>query len=637
MSLNYNNLSDFIEILEKENELIRIKHLISPELEITEIADRFSKSAGGGKALLFENTGTQFPLLINALGSEKRLSLALRVTKLEDLGEQINSMIMELNEPKSSLFDKLKLLPRLKELSSWLPKTRTGKALCQENIIQNPDLNILPVLKCWEHDGGKFITLPVVHTKDPVNGVRNVGMYRMQIFDKNLTGMHWHKHKVGARHYEEYKKLGKKMPVAVTLGGDPVYTYVATAPMPDNIDEYMLAGFIRKKKVELVKCITQDIDVPVDADIILEGYVDPQEDLIWEGPFGDHTGFYSLADWYPKFHVTCITYRNNAIYPATIVGIPPMEDAYLAKATEKIFLPLIKTALLPEMIDMNIPEAGVAHNLTIVKIKKSYSGQALKAANALWGAGQMMFNKTLVVVDETTSNIQNISTFVKEALVNFNPINDTHFSKGPLDVLDHSSSKFAFGSKILLDCTKKYDEEKTFHESESNTLKVLKSEDFTSNFDFVKKANLSLLDENIPIVLVGIDKVTNAKMISNEINKKINLSSVKIVVFVDFLVDITDFMTIAWLAANNIDPQRDCSVLENPASDTSVLFIDGTRKNKSVDKFQRDWPNIVIMNNETIEKIDKIWNDLNIGEFIKSPSMKFKALVLNSGAVAGSD
>jgi len=634
MYLNYNNLSDFINILEKENELVRIKTKISPELEITEITDRISKLPNGGKALLFENNGTNFPLLINALGSEKRMSLALRVSKLEDLGEQINDLVKELNEPKNSIFDKLKLLPRLKEISSWLPKAKSGKGICQENIILNPDLSIFPILKCWQFDGGKFITLPTVHTKDPKTDIRNVGMYRMQVLEKNLTGMHWHKHKVGARHYEDYKKLGKKMPVAVTLGGDPVYTYVATAPLPDNIDEYMLAGFIRKKRVDMVKCITQDIEVPADADIVIEGYVDPKEDLIWEGPFGDHTGFYSLADWYPKFHVTCITHRNNAIYPATIVGIPPMEDAYIARATERIFLPLIKTAMLPEIIDMNIPEAGVAHNLTIVKIKKSYSGQAQKAANALWGAGQMMFNKALIVVDEEVNDIQNLKNFVKQALVNYNPLNDTHFSKGPLDVLDHSSTKFAFGSKILIDATKKYDEEITNAELFSNKNENIKDEIFTINFNFIRKVNSNLLNDNIPVVFLGIEKLTSAKILSNEINKKVDLASIKIIVLIDYKVDILDYMTTVWLTANNIEPQRDCWVLENPLSNSSTLFIDGTRKNKTVDKFQRDWPNILVMNKETIEKIDNIWSELNLGELIKSPSLKFIDLIDNTGAVA---
>ncbi len=325
----FSNLEQFIHLLESENELLRITEFVSPELEITEVTDRVSKV--GGKALLFENNGTEFPLLINAFGSEKRMCLALGVEKLDDIGHAIENLLKELSEPKNGFFQKLKLLPTLKQVASWMPKISYGKGECQHVVMEKPDLNLLPVIKCWPFDGGKFITLPVVNTADPVTNMRNVGMYRMQVFSDNLTGMHWHLHKNSARHYNEYKALGKKMPVTVTLGGDPAYTYAATAPMPDNFDEYLLAGFLRKKKVELVKCLTNDIYIPRDVDIVIEGYVDPSEELIFEGPFGDHTGFYSLADYYPKFHVTCITHRKNAVYPATIVGIPPQEDEWLGK------------------------------------------------------------------------------------------------------------------------------------------------------------------------------------------------------------------------------------------------------------------------------------------------------------------
>jgi len=631
--MNYNNLNDFVQILKKNNQIIEIKEYINPELEITEIVDRISKQNGGGQALLFTNNGTKFPILINYLGSEKRMSLALRVDKLEQLGEQIDILLKDFKEPKTNIFEKLKLLPKLKEISSWMPKLKSGKGSCQENIITNPDLSIFPILKCWTHDGGKFITLPTVYTKDPETGIRNVGMYRMQVFEKDLTGMHWHKHKVGARHYNEYKKLGKKMPVAVVLGGDPVYTYVATAPLPDNIDELMLAGFIRKQKVELVKCITQDIEVPNDADIILEGYVDPQEELIWEGPFGDHTGFYSLADWYPKFHITCITHRNNAIYPTTIVGIPPQEDAYIAKATERFFMPLIKTAILPEMIDMNIPEAGVAHNITIVKIAKYYAGQAIKVANALWGAGQMMFNKTLLVVDENVADIQNIDILINQASKYFNSANDLHFSRGPLDVLDHSSSKFAYGSKMLIDATKKYDEEII-----SSTINYTDKINLTENNFFnisenIKTINFDLLKKQIPIIFIGIKKEINLKNIAQKLNENLNLECIKIIIFVDEKVDIKDLNTIVWITANNIEPERDCWTFENKISNSSTLFIDGTTKNKEVDNFQRNWPNILVMDENVIIKIDKIWEKLNIGKFIPSPSLKFKNLVTNNSAI----
>ena len=361
----YQNLNHFIETLEKEGELIRIKERVNPHLEITEITDRISKQYG--PALLFENTGFDFPLLINSMGNHRRMCLALGVESMDSITKDIENIFKLLTGPKNSIFDKLKMLPQLGQISSWMPKQISGRGECQEVVMEKPDLGRLPILTCWPEDGGPFITLPIIHTKDPETGIRNVGMYRMQVFGPNLTGMHWHKHKVSARHYNEYKKRGEIMPIAVALGGDPVYTYAATAPLPDGIDEYMLAGFLRKKKVELVQCLTQDVQVPSDADFILEGYIDPSEDWIWEGPFGDHTGYYSLADYYPRFHITAITHRKNAIYPTTIVGIPPQEDAWIGKATERIFLAPIKMTMVPEILDMVLPMEGVFHNLAIVK------------------------------------------------------------------------------------------------------------------------------------------------------------------------------------------------------------------------------------------------------------------------------
>ena len=324
--MSYSGLTEFVNELEKRNELIRIKQFVDPVLEITEITDRVTKS--GGKALLFENTGTRFPVLINAFGSDLRMSMAIGRNSLDEAGTEIQSLFENLSYNKETFFQKISAMPALLRLAGLLPARTRRKGRCQEQIHRNPDLGMLPVLKCWPHDGGRFFTLPLVHTRHPGTGNTNVGMYRMQVLDKNTTAMHWQRHKTGASHFEAWKTAGERMPVSVALGGDPVYTYAATAPLPENINEYILAGFLRKKKVNMVKCITNDLFVPEDADIVLEGYVDPAEDLVWEGPFGDHTGFYSLADWYPKFHVTCITHANNAIYPATIVGVPPQEDAY---------------------------------------------------------------------------------------------------------------------------------------------------------------------------------------------------------------------------------------------------------------------------------------------------------------------
>ncbi len=617
----YKNLKDFINKLEQAGELIRIKEFVSTDLEITEITDRISKQKYGGKAIFFENTGKKFPVITNIMGSDKRMAMALLQNNLEDIGDEINNLIINMTEPKDGLMDKLRFLPKLKQLTALMPRLLRRKGACQEVVItEGIDINILPVLKCWPDDGGKFITLPVVHTKDPNSGIRNVAMYRMQVFDNKLTGMHWHKHKVGARHYEEYKKLGKKMPVAVALGGDPSYTYVATAPLPDNIDEYMLAGFIRKKKVELVKCITQDIEVPADADFIIEGYVDPQEELIYEGPFGDHTGFYSLADYYPKFHITAITHRKDAIYPATIVGIPPQEDAYIAKATERIFLPLIKLALSPEIIDMNIPVAGVSHNITIVNIKKTFPGQAIKVMNALWGAGQMMFNKSLVVVDEDV-DIHNYTEVLRIGLQRYNPKTDTYFSKGPLDILDHSSDKFAYGSKIGIDATKKLPEE-IDNASTLPKFKTLAKLNL-DKFPEINKINIDFIKLEIPILFISIQKNMLIKNYAQQFIEENNLKGIKIIIFVDYNIDIKNLLTTVWITANNLAPLRDSYILESQNYNYSLLVMDGTTKTLEIDNFKREWPDIITMNKKTIENIDKKWESLKIGELIKSPSLEF--------------
>src|SRR4249919_295037 len=428
----YKNQQHFITTLEEQGELVRIKSYVNPHLEMAEITDRVSKSKNGGKALLFENTRYDFPVLMNAYGSEKRMCLALGVNHLDDIAREIESLFKLLTKPKENILDKISLLPKLGQFASWMPKVKSGRGECQEIVMTDPDITRLPVITCWPKDGGPFVTLPVIHTKDPNTGTRNVGMYRMQVFGPTLTGMHWHKHKVSAKHFNEYKKMGKRMPVAVALGGDPVYAYSATAPLPENVDEYMLAGFIRKKKVELVKCISQpEVEVPADADIVIEGYVDPNDELIWEGPFGDHTGYYSLPDWYPRFHVTAITHRKNPVYPATIVGIPPQEDAWLGKATERIFLAPIKMTMVPEIKDMDMPIEGVFHNLVITQIEKTYAGQGQKVMNAMWGAGQMMFNKILVLADEHV-RIQDYETLAKYVFKNLDVTTDVAFSSGPM-------------------------------------------------------------------------------------------------------------------------------------------------------------------------------------------------------------
>ena len=450
----YRDLNEFISDLEKKGELLHIKEPVSPYLEITEITDRVCKEHG--PALLFENVrGYNIPVLTNAFGSYRRMCLALGVNRLEEIGEEIDNFFQA--EAPDSLIKKLKLIPKLKRLSNVFPKL-VKKAPCQEVVLMDRDVDLgkFPILHCWPKDGGPFITLPLVFTKHPITGVRNVGMYRLQVYDKNTTGMHWHPHKGGAQHYRVSERLGKRLEVAVAIGPDPVTTYAATAPLPEDMDEILFSGFIRNEPVEMVRCITIDHEVPAHSQIVLEGYVEPYERRL-EGPFGDHTGYYSLPDEYPVFHITCITHRKDIIYPATIVGRPPMEDCYMAKATERIFLPLIKKQL-PEIIDINLPIEGVFHNLALVSIDKRYPGHAKKVMHALWGLGQMMFTKIIIVFDKEV-DVQNISEALWRLGNNIDPKRDIIFSEGPVDALDHAAPQPLFGSKMGIDATRKWKEE----------------------------------------------------------------------------------------------------------------------------------------------------------------------------------
>ncbi len=631
----YKNLQDFIAALEKEGELVRIKEYVDPKLIITEITDRISKQYG--PALLFENTGTEFPLLINSMGNYKRMCMALGVKHMDEITNEIESLFKMLTGPKDSMLDKLKMIPMLGQINSWMPKNISGRGACQEVIQHEPDITKFPVLTCWPEDGGPFITLAVIHTKDPHTKIRNVGMYRMQVFGPTLTGMHWHKHKVSARHFNEYKKLGQKMPVAVALGGDPIYTYAATAPLPDGVDEYVLAGFLRKKKVELVQCITQDLQVPADADIIIEGYVDPSEEFIWEGPFGDHTGYYSLADWYPRFHITCITHRKNAVYPTTIVGIPPQEDAWIGKATERIFLAPIKMTMVPEIVDMVLPMEGVFHNLVIVKIKKDYAGQALKVMNSMWGAGQMMFTKMMIVVDGDV-DIHDQKAVAKYISENVDPQQDIIFSTGPMDVLDHSCSKAAFGGKMGIDATKKLPEEMRFEEAMpkfENKNGIVK-ENIKAQFPEIKDINDSLLKENISLVFVSVEKTRKGQIaaLSNALFQLPDFKNVKIVIFLEHTIDISDMADAVWRFSNNVDPKRDAFVISvDSQEEPSHVAFDGTRKTKEIDGFTRDWPNILANTKEVIEQVDEMWDKLGLGPMPVSPSRKYLGQLYGTGAV----
>ena len=456
--MNYESLKEFITQLESEGELVRITEPVSPLLEIAEIADRVSKSPGGGKALLFENVeGSAMPVLINAFGSWRRIQMALGVSSLEKIAREIERFIKI--TPPATLMDKAKLLPMLLQASNLPPKTvSAGRASCQEVVMTGDavDLDRIPILQCWPDDAGRFITYPIVINRSLDQSIRNVGLYRMQVFDKRTTAMHWHIHKDGAHFFHEYRKANQRMEVAVAIGADPASCYAASAPLPYGVDEFLLAGFIRKQPVPLVKCKTVDLEVPAHAEIVLEGYIDPAE-MRLEGPFGDHTGYYSQDGDYPVLHVTAITHRKNPVYLTTIVGIPPQEDFYLGKATERIFLPLLRTQL-PEIVDMNMPLEGVFHNCVIVSLEKRYPMQARRIMSTLWGMGQMSFVKTIVAVDADV-DVQNEAKILKLLLNEADLEKDLFFSEGILDVLNHASDQALYGSKLGIDATRKIDGE----------------------------------------------------------------------------------------------------------------------------------------------------------------------------------
>lgn len=453
--MSYRDLREFIEALDKAGELKRIPFEVDPRLEITEFADRAVKT--GGPALLFEKPkGYSAPVLINAYASKRRMEIALGVANVQELADRITEYL-EMKMPQG-LIGKLKMLPKLAEMGAFFPKI-VDRGPCQE-VIKKDNFSLLdfPVLTCWPQDGGPFITLPMVFSKNPLNGKRNCGMYRMQVYDERTTGMHWQTHKQGAEHYRRLAREGQqtRMEVAVAIGGDPAAMYSAILPMPPDIDEMMIAGFVRNKPVEMVKCQTVDLEVPAYSEIVLEGYVNLGE-LRTEGPFGDHTGFYSLADEYPVFHVTCVTHRKDPIYATTIVGPPPMEDFYMGAAIERIFLPLMRMTL-PEVVDMHLPAEGVFHNLMLVSIRKSYPMQARKVMHAIWGLGQAMFTKCIVVVDHDV-DVQNVSEVAWKALNNIDPERDIEFVRGPVDSLDHASRMPNWGSKMGIDATRKWPEE----------------------------------------------------------------------------------------------------------------------------------------------------------------------------------
>ncbi len=610
-------LREFISRLEAEGELIRVKAKVSPKFEICEITDRISKMEGGGKAILFENTGTDYPVLMNMMGSDRRMAMALGVEELNEISERIDQLLKGAISPKNNLWDKLKMLPLLKDVAKWFPHKSSERGECQEVVWRGEEarLSRLPILTSWGCDGGPFITLPMVATVDSESGIPNLGMYRMQIFDDKTTGMHWHRHKTGARHYDAYKRLGRRMPVSVAIGGDPAYIYSATAPMPDNMDEMLLAGMLRQKPVKLVKCLTNDLYVPADCDFVLEGYVDPAEELAVEGPFGDHTGFYSLTDLYPKFHIEAITSRRDAIYPATIVGVPPMEDAYIAKATERIFLAPIRLAVQPEVEDLYMPMEGTAHNIALVSIHKRYLGQPNKVAQGLWGAGQMMFNKYLIVTPADT-NLRSKEAMFK-LLRGLNPHRNLIWSEGILDVLDHATATTGYGSKLAIDLTEIDPESASKQYSAPRTAKPYGGVEYF-NTEFT---------EELGLLLLFAEREWHEKIDVEGYLRENNITNIKFVALFDNgAVGSMHPSDLLWLGAANTDPKRDIRI----SGDT--IIIDARSKRPGYGDNPPRFPNVVTSTPDVIRMVTERWAEYGIGEFIESPSRRYRKLWLSDEA-----
>lgn len=583
---SFKNIGEFIETLESLGELRRIKEPVSPIIEISKYADAESKKPDGGKALLFENVvdggKKSFPIAVNLFGSDRRMSLAIGAKSLASCGDSIDELVK--NSPPRSFADLFAAAKKVLPLLKIFPKKTRNSPPCQQvvKIGGQVDLSEIPVLKCWPHDGGRFVTLPLVFTKSPDGKMRNLGMYRLQIYDKNTTGMHWHIHKDGSHFYKEYEKLGRRMEVAVAIGADPSVIYAATAPMPRGADELLLAGFLRGKGVEMAKCKTVDLQVPAESEFVLEGYVDPQERRL-EGPFGDHTGYYSPADMYPVFHITAITRKEKPIYCATLVGPPPMEDCYMAKATERIFLPLLR-AVYPEIRDYFLPWEGVFHNIAIVSISKEFPEHARRMASGVWGQGQMSFCKCVATVDEDVdpSDLSKIWELLKNS---FDPSSDIEISVGVLDALDHSSPRPFAGSKIALDLTARTAGEPP---RKPAPLAPLPNNRKAEIEGFLRKniGGVAAINFADALCAVSLDKGGRCGKTLLEACAKSGLFDgfFRAVVLFDAEIDVFDKSKTLWKVFNNTDPSRDILV-----SPSGAVFVDACKKGNA-DGYEREWP-----------------------------------------------
>ena len=596
------DLQRFVATLEEKGELIRVTDPVSPELEITVLADAAVKH--GGPALLFENVeGRDFPLAIGLYGTARRTAWALGLESLDALTERVRDLVDV--RVGGGLMGLASNLPKLRDLAA-LPPKRVRRAPVQEVVWRGDevDLSRIPVLTCWPQDGGPFVTLPLVISRDPLRGDVNIGMYRMQVFDRTTTGMHWQRHKTGARHLESAREAGVKLEVAVALGGDPALTYAATAPLPPipGINEYSLTGWLRGRGVELTKGVTVDLEVPAQAEFVLEGYVDPEEDWWVEGPFGDHTGFYTLQDLYPAFHVTAVTMRRTPIYPATIVGRPPMEDAFLIEASERLFLTPAQL-ILPEIVDYHMPPAGIAHNLVNVVIDKSYPGQAYKVANGLLGLGQMMFAKVLLVTDEPEVRPQDHAAFWRQVLRHALPGRDEQVAKGPIDVLDHASRAWSYGSKLVIDGTVKHDEEGGTGAWEPGPARPADE----------LPHHAEVLDQDQPgggfwFLTTRKTRPDQGRHLGEWAARQAAAVGVRWIAVLDETTDPRDFEDCVWTMLNNIDPERDVQVVEEAAGGPAWV-VDGTPK-LAEEGFAREWPEKIVMDPEVEARVEERFGPL---------------------------
>jgi 4-hydroxy-3-polyprenylbenzoate decarboxylase len=593
IKMAHKNLNSFLKDLKACGELKIITEPVSPYIEISRYTDRESKKPAGGRALYFQNVkGYRFPVATNIFGSPQRICRALGVADLDELANRVREYI-DFNPP-GNLKEALNIIPMAVNAAKFIPRTyRGGHAPCQEVVYtgNNVDLTTLPVLHCWPKDGGPFVTLPLVFTRSPKTGKRNVGMYRLQVFDRNTTGMHWHIHKDGSHYYSEYVNLNRRMPVSVAIGADPATTYAATAPLPRGIDEMLVAGFIRKKPVRMVKCLTNDLKVPAEAEFVLEGYVDPGE-MRLEGPFGDHTGYYSPADDYPVFHVTAVTHRKNPVYSATLVGPPPMEDCYLAKATERLFLPMLQT-VFPEIVDYWFPWEGVFHNIVIIALEKAYACHAPRIMSGLWGQGQMSFCKTIVVVDKEV-NPQNPQEVLAELVSKLDLESDITLSRGVLDVLDHASPNVNFGSKIGIDLTGRVGDEPPRNQNrqtppvpEGKTLEaaVQKASPAIAGFRNLFESGPAEMAATHRVLAVKAAKTQelNGRNIAEALLTSEALRGFSVFLLFDVTVDLSNHSLILWKLFNNTDPGRDIVIRDGRAA------VDASIKGP-MDGHNREWP-----------------------------------------------